>query len=159
MTTKEMTFVGRPHESAERTPALAAVRNNGSPGEGRMRLKQWSALVLAVGALAGCTTTATLSVDTDHRAATGPSGLVSLVPFVLDTHCGIREVMYRGKYYVRPGGVLDDGQGNPPAGWDNPTQAGVLAVYTSKAVFSDAKGHRETFMLRPGATSFESACS
>jgi len=77
---------------------------------------------------------------------------------VLDTHCGIHELRFRDQYYVRPS-VLDDGHGNPPAGWDNPFQRGALAVFTTKAVFSDSKGHRETFMLRPGATSFESACS
>ena len=157
--TKTMTCACRSHESAERSPSLGTLRDNGCSGEGQMRLKQWSALVLMVGALAGCTTTATLTVGPEHRTPTGPSGLVDLAPFALSTHCGIHELMYRGKYYVRQGGVLDDGQGNPPAGWDNPSQVGVLTVYTTKAVFSDAKGHRETFVPRPRATSFEAVCS
>jgi hypothetical protein len=124
-----------------------------------MRLRQWSALVVVVGGLSACTTTAVVSLSPEHRTPAPPSDLVDAVPFVLDTHCGIHELMLRDKYYVRPGGVLDDGHGNPPAGWDDPSQRGALVVFTTKAVFSDSTGHRETFLLRPGATSFESACS
>ncbi|WP_185746063.1 hypothetical protein [Oryzihumus leptocrescens] len=81
------------------------------------------------------------------------------VPFALYTHCGIHELAYAGKYYTRVGGPLTDGQGNPPAGWDNPYQRGSLVVRATQAFFSDATGHHETFAVRPGATSFETVCS
>jgi len=93
-----------------------------------------------------------------HQAG-NHDGLVDAVPFALYTHGGIHELSFRGKYYVRATGLLDDGQGNPPAGWDNPYQRGALTIYTDRAVFSDAKGHLETFTIRPGATTFETVCS
>jgi hypothetical protein len=34
--------------------------------------------------------------------------------------------MVDGRWYERVGGNLDDGHGNPPAGWGNPYQAGTL---------------------------------
>ena len=124
-----------------------------------MRWSKSSASVVVAAALAGCTTAATVSPSSGQRTAVRPSGLVDLVPFALTTHCGIHELSFRGKYFVRSGGTLDDGQGNLPAGWDNPTQLGSLLVFTTYAVFTDAKGHRVTFTLRPGATGFEEACS
>ena len=119
-----------------------------------------SALVVVVAAtLSGCATTATLSSSPQSHHPGNPDGLVDAVPFALYTHCGIHELTFRGKYYVRAGGLLDDGQGNPPAGWDNPYQRGALTIFTTRALFTDAKGHRETFTLRPGARAFETVCS
>ena len=71
--------------------------------------------------------------------------------YALLTHCGIHEVTYQGKWYVRNGGILDDGQGNPPRGWGNPTQIGTLTILENTATFTDGEAHRETFSLRPGA--------
>lgn len=48
--------------------------------------------------------------------------------FQLYTHCGIRHVILNGvAYAANP--VLDDGSGNPPAGWGNPYQAGQLTLF------------------------------
>ncbi|WP_421735331.1 hypothetical protein [Cellulomonas sp.] len=57
------------------------------------------------------------------------------------------------------GGRLDDGSGNPPDGWDNPSQAGMLTVTGDEAVFTDAAGHEEHFDLRPGADEPLELCS
>lgn len=79
-------------------------------------------------------------------------------PYNLHTHCGIHEALVEGTYFVADE-VLDDGQGNPPAGWDNPYQAGTISVMGSEATFQDASGHSVTFHSRPGATGFLRTCS
>ncbi|WP_421742932.1 hypothetical protein [Cellulomonas sp.] len=79
--------------------------------------------------------------------------------FSLYTHCGIHELTYDGGWYVRQGGRLDDGSGNPPDGWDNPTQAGTLTVTGDEAVFTDVEGHEEHFDLRHGADKPLQLCS
>ena len=81
------------------------------------------------------------------------------VPFTLYTHCGIHELSFGGRWYERVGGPLDDGNGNPPHGWDNPEQQGTLTGSGPTVVFRDRAGHRETFQLRPGATSPKTVCS
>jgi hypothetical protein len=80
-------------------------------------------------------------------------------PFSLYTHCGIDELSFEGKFYERRGGLLDDGNGNPPTGWGNPYQAGWLSGAGAVVVFTDALGHRERFELRAGATGFKRICS
>lgn len=55
--------------------------------------------------------------------------------------------------------ALDDGHGNPPAGWGNPYQAGTIIVVGPNAIFNDVAGHAVTFHERLGATSFLTACS
>lgn len=55
--------------------------------------------------------------------------------------------------------LLDDGHGNPPAGWGNPYQPGTITVAGSMATFHDDSGHAVTFHERPGATSFLRTCS
>ncbi|WP_281965151.1 hypothetical protein [Serinicoccus marinus] len=78
---------------------------------------------------------------------------------VLDTHCGIDELHVEGQWYERAQGPLDDGSGNPPDGWDNPEQMGTLTrVDETTLVFTDEVGHREEFVLRPGATEAKRAC-
>lgn len=79
--------------------------------------------------------------------------------FSLYTHCGIDELQVDGRFYERVGGPLDDGSGNPPRGWDNPYQEGRVTVSGTVVTFSDDKGHRERFELRPGATTFTHICS
>ena len=88
-------------------------------------------------------------------ATSGPT----TVPFDLYTHCGIHELTYDGRWYERREGILDDGSGNPPPGWDNPFQAGVLTVEGASAVFTDDAGHHESFAVRTGATGFKTICA
>lgn len=79
--------------------------------------------------------------------------------YTLHTHCGIYELSHDGKWYVRDGGRLDNGYGNPPNGWNDPYQRGDLSVHGDTAVFTDAAGHREVFTVRKGATRPLQVCS
>ncbi|MEX5633396.1 hypothetical protein [Parafrankia sp. FMc2] len=79
-------------------------------------------------------------------------------PYRLYTHCGISEARHRESYYelVPP---LHDGNVNPPAGWGNPYQLGTLTpVSPTQVVFTDDAGHRVTFTLRLGATTWKQLC-
>ena len=79
-------------------------------------------------------------------------------PYNLYTHCGIHEALVEGTYFVADK-ALDDGHGNPPEGWKNPYQAGVITVTGATAVFHDDAGHTVAFHARPGATAFLNTCS
>lgn len=72
--------------------------------------------------------------------------------YQLYTHCGIRTLKFDGRWYYRVGGPLDDGSGNPPPGWGNPYQAGLLAKSPDGVVFTDNAGHQETFETRAQST-------
>ena len=88
----------------------------------------------------------------------GHSQLGPAVPYGLYTHCGISEAQYQGRYYelVPP---LADGNFSPPDGWGNPDQQGTLTpVSETEVVFTDDAGHRVTFTLRPGATTWKRIC-
>jgi hypothetical protein len=121
-----------------------------------------TAAVLASG-LAGCG-------SASRSPASGPSipvppGAVTGVafgspqPYTLYTHCGIDWALIHGRWYeaVHP---LSDGQGNPPPGWGNPDQPGVITLTSAaRALFRDAVGHRVELVLRPGATGPPHPCS
>ena len=106
--------------------------------------------VVPVLALAACTSTSDPSGTPPNTSATAVS---------LSTHCGIDDVEVAGRWYERTGGLLDDGQGNPPPGWANPTQTGAFVTAGELLVFTDDAGHRETFRLRPGATGPKRGCA
>ncbi len=89
---------------------------------------------------------------------TGGASTKAASPFALYTHCGIYEARVQDTFYVA-NEPLDDGHGNPPAGWANPYQSGTITVGGPTAVFSDDAGHIVTFYERPGATSFLITCS
>lgn len=81
------------------------------------------------------------------------------ISYRLLTHCGIDEARVGSTYYVADH-PLGDGQGNPPPGWDNPFQVGVMTLpMPGVAVFRDSSGHRVRFHARPGATSHVHLCS
>lgn len=101
---------------------------------------------------------ATLLGSCDSSSPAEPEQLGPAVPYGLATHCGIREALYQDRYYelVPP---LHDGNGNPPDGWDRLTQQGTLTpVSETEVVFTDDAGHRVTFTLRPGATTWKQLC-
>lgn len=80
-------------------------------------------------------------------------------PHDLLTHCGIHETFYKGKSYLRRGGRLDDGNGNPPSGWRNPMQPGYVVVEGRVLIFTDDAGHREVFDERTSASPTLPACA
>jgi hypothetical protein len=111
------------------------------------------ALTLAAGVLTGC---AQADEGADPVRAT-PSGRT--IPFDLYTHCGIDEARI-GSAYFEAETPLSDGSGNPPEGWDNPTQRGTMTLKSeTEAVFTDDAGHEVKFRARPGASAFKRICS
>lgn len=69
--------------------------------------------------------------------------------YSLYTHCGVRYAdLGDRRYYAVP--LLDDGNGNPPAGWGNPSDAGMLIVTGSDTVtFVDLTGNKADFAAYP----------
>ncbi|MBL7501621.1 hypothetical protein I6A84_06890 [Frankia sp. CNm7] len=115
------------------------------------------AVCLAVG-LGGCGSSPRTEPAPVEPGSTAPERLGPSVPYDLYTHCGISEARYEDRYYelVPP---LHDGSFNPPAGWGNPSQRGTLTpVSKTEVVFTDDAGHRVTFTLRPGATTWKRIC-
>lgn len=96
--------------------------------------------------LAGC-------ASADHStAAGGVSPPPATTPYSLYTHCGIIDARIDGKWY-QAAPPLSGGSGNPPAGWGNPYQEGVIRkVSATEAIFTDTKGHNVRFVLHPERT-------
>jgi hypothetical protein len=62
-------------------------------------------------------------------------------PVDLYTHCGIRGLDLDGRWFAADPPLVEEG-GNPPPGWDNPTQRGTVSLLThDTAVFRDDAGH------------------
>ena len=81
------------------------------------------------------------------------------VRYNLYTHCGVSEARLGNQYYVAVH-PLSDGAGNPPAGWENPYDAGTMTlVSATEAVYPDGVGHSVVFRVRPGAKAFLRVCS
>ncbi|MGW6392891.1 hypothetical protein ACWFR1_20805 [Streptomyces sp. NPDC055103] len=117
------------------------------------------AVTLATEALTGCTTAdaGAEAVRTTPSVRTTPPART--LPFDLYTHCGIDEARI-GSTYFEAQTPLSDGSGNPPDGWDNPTQRGTMTLTSeTEAVFTDDAGHEVTFHARPGATAFKHICA
>lgn len=111
------------------------------------------ALTLAAGLLTAC---AQADEGADAVRAT-PSGRT--IPFDLYTHCGIDEARI-GSTYFEAETPLSDGSGNPPEGWNNPTQHGTMTLKSdTEALFTDSAGHEVKFRARPGASAFKHICS
>jgi hypothetical protein len=112
------------------------------------------AAVLAAGVLTGCATAGGPDVG---AVQSPPSGRT--IPYDLYTHCGIDEARI-GSTYFEAEVPLSDGSGNPPEGWDNPTQRGTMTLKSAReAVFTDDAGHEVHFRARPGASSFKRLCA
>jgi hypothetical protein len=101
-------------------------------------------------------------------AATSPPQVADLsqsspvagTPFAykLYTHCGIGFANISGTWFEADT-PLSDGSGNPPKGWDNPEQRGVMRLLTaSTAEFRDDNGHDVKFHVMP-ASQQPPACS
>lgn len=122
-------------------------------------------LALVAGLLTGCTETGerTEAGPTTPSSRMTPSGRPTPasegIPFEVYTHCGIDEARI-GSTYFEAETPLSDGSGNPPEGWDNPTQRGTMTLKSkTEAVFTDDAGHEVKFRARPGATSFKRICA
>ncbi|MDH6439423.1 hypothetical protein M2158_007964 [Streptomyces sp. SAI-144] len=109
--------------------------------------------VMAAGVLTGCATSGE-DGTADRSASHGQE-----IPFDLYTHCGIDEARI-GSTYFEAEVPLSDGSGNPPDGWDNPTQRGTMTLKSeTEAVFTDGAGHEVYFRARTGASTFKHVCA
>ncbi|MGZ4432898.1 MAG: hypothetical protein ACXVW7_04610 [Trebonia sp.] len=108
-------------------------------------MRQWRRpAVVAAGPLAAVLV-ACGSASSPASAPTAPKP----VPYNLYTHCGI-DYAHVGNRYYEATSPLSDGSGNPPPGWGNPYQPGILTVISpTQAVFTDKAGHRVVFTLVP----------
>jgi hypothetical protein len=89
----------------------------------------------------------------------GSSPGVEWTSYSLYTHCGIDETNAGGRWYHAET-PLSDGNGNPPAGWENPYQAGRLRVLAGGRVeFRDNAGHDVVFVLEPATGTPTKVCS
>jgi hypothetical protein len=111
------------------------------------------AVAIVAGVLTGCATTGE-DGTADRSASPGRE-----IPFDLYTHCGIDEARI-GSTFFEAEVPLSDGSGNPPEGWDNPTQRGTMTLKSeTEAVFTDDAGHEVRFRARPGASTYKRVCA
>jgi hypothetical protein len=118
-------------------------------------------LRLGIGTVAAVAALTLTGCSTDRGVAGGPGGSPSTrsSPYALYTHCGIDEANIDGRWY-EASQPLSDGSGNPPQGWGNPYQQGMV-TFTSEteAVFTDTAGHQVLFVLRAHASGPRNVCS
>lgn len=84
------------------------------------------------------------SRDTPHAAIDDDENAVVGVryDYNLMTHCGVDFIRFDGRWWeAQP--HLDDGNGNPPDGWDNGIQKGALRLESETALIFNATGDRE----------------
>ena len=78
---------------------------------------------------------------------------------VLYTHCGIRGTRFDGRDWVAEP-PADDGSGNPPARWGNPTQPGHIVLRGGAATFTSRDGTlTATFRERTAGDEPEPPCA
>ena len=79
--------------------------------------------------------------------------------FELYTHCGINGAMIDGVWW-RSASALNDGNSNPPLGWGNPYQSGVLQFLDgSTAVFQASDANLSVTLQRTNSTDYPFLCS
>jgi hypothetical protein len=121
--------------------------------EAKVKVGMRTVAALAALTLTGCAA--------DQGVAGGPRARLSAssAPYALYTHCGIGEANIDGRWY-EASPPLSDGSGNPPKGWDNPYQQGLI-TFTSETevVFTDTADHRVVFALRANASGPRQVCS
>jgi hypothetical protein len=99
--------------------------------------------------LAGCESTPSPAAPPSPTTAAARTTAPKPVPYDLYTHCGIDYAQVGNRYYEATP-PLSDGSGNPPPGWGNPYQPGIMTVISpTQAVFTDKAGHRVVFTLVP----------
>jgi hypothetical protein len=59
------------------------------------------------------------------RACAGPVAVGARYRVTIETHCGVRGAYFGGRLW-RAAPPLSDGSDNPPRGWGNPLQVGVM---------------------------------
>ena len=91
----------------------------------------------AAGVLAACASASSPAPAPATATAAARTTAPKPVPYNLYTHCGIDYVQVGNRYYEATP-PLSDGSGNPPPGWGNPYQPGILTVISpTQAVFTE----------------------
>jgi len=108
-----------------------------------------AAVPLAAAVLTGCESTPSPVAPPSPTTAAARTSAAKPIPYNLYTHCGIDYALVGNRYYEATP-PLSDGSGNPPPGWGNPYQPGIMTVISpTQAVFTDKAGHRVVFTLVP----------
>ena len=130
-------------------------------------------VLLAVVLLSACgTSSAQGATGTDSAKAGVTSTLIAAAPttsgpatalpdeqFNLYTHCGINGAMIHGVWWQATT-PLGDGNGNPPPGWGNPSQDGVLHFMdSSSAVFRSSNPNLTVKLQRTTSADYPFICS
>ena len=61
------------------------------------------------------------------------------------TQCGVEYYTDGLREWRRVGGLLGDGAGGPPPGWNTPAQRGWMTPLGDQLLFEDERGHVERF--------------
>lgn len=70
-----------------------------------------------------------------------PVELGKVYSYDLHTHCGIQSAVFDSGRWWRADPPLDDGHGNPPPGWGNPSTDGTMVLEREdRAVFTSRSG-------------------
>jgi hypothetical protein len=67
---------------------------------------------------------------------------------VLYTHCGVSSTTFDGREWVADPG-LSDGSGNPPKGWNNPEEPGVMELTDENTAVFESRDGRRSARFRP----------
>ena len=79
-----------------------------------------------------------------------PATLGKEYAYELHTHCGVRSAVFDQGRWWRANPPLDDGHGNPPTGWGNPTTGGTMVLMREDlAVFTTRSGQVVEFVPWP----------
>ena len=102
-------------------------------------------LITAVSLLAALTSCGPSELD---RSA--PATLGEEYAYELYTHCGVRAAVFDQGRRWQANPPLDDGHGNPPTGWGNPTTRGTMVLMRKDlAVFTSRSGQVVEFVPWP----------
>ena len=113
----------------------------------------WPALLLGVFVWASAALASCGPSEVDRSA---PATLGEDYAYNLNTHCGVREAVFdRGRRWLA-NPPLDDGHGNPPTGWGNPTTRGTMVLMREDlAVFTSWSGQVVEFVPWPSGVERE----
>ena len=85
-----------------------------------------------------------------------PATLGKEYAYELYTHCGVRAAIFDQGRWWQANPLLDDGKGNPPAGWGNPFTKGIMVlVRQDLAVFTSRSGQVVEFVPWPSGLNGE----
>ena len=127
--------------------------NNTMPKRTGISQARWPAILLgaAIGAyvaLAACG-----PPEADRSA---PATLGKEHAHELHTHCGVRAAVFDQGRWWQANPPIEDGHGNPPKGWGNPTTRGTMVLMREDlAVFESRSGQVVEFISWPSGVERE----